>query len=97
MKPLPHASVAAPKLTNAREIVSAGYKPEVVSRTRLSNQCPIVPTVTVRSGCDHVVVYDQPTDATCVEPQSGPPDAFNLQPHIVATGSHLVRTMVISW
>jgi len=63
----------------------------------LHYQRPIVPTVTVRSGCDHVVVYDQPTDATCVEPQSGPPDAFNLQPHIVATGSHLVRTMVISW
>ena len=57
----------------------------------------IAPAVTVRSGCDHVVVYDEPADATCVEPQSGPPDAFNLQPHIVATGSDLARTMTISW
>jgi aldose 1-epimerase len=24
------------------------------------------------------VVYDEPAHATCVEPQSGPPDAFNL-------------------
>jgi aldose 1-epimerase len=30
------------------------------------------------SSCDHWVVYDQPAHATCVEPQSGPPDAFNL-------------------
>jgi len=30
------------------------------------------------SNCDHWVVYDEPAHATCVEPQSGPPDAFNL-------------------
>jgi aldose 1-epimerase len=30
------------------------------------------------SDCDHWVVYDEPAHATCVEPQSGPPDAFNL-------------------
>lgn len=56
---------------------------------------PIAPTVTVRSGCDHWVIYDQPDDATCVEPQSGPPDAFNLGPHVA--GPDLVRTMIISW
>ena len=30
------------------------------------------------SDCGHWVVYDEPAHATCVEPQSGPPDAFNL-------------------
>ncbi len=58
---------------------------------------PVAPTVTVRSGCDHVVVYDRPDDATCVEPQTGPPDAFNLHPHIVTPAASLVRTMTISW
>lgn len=33
---------------------------------------------TLTSDCNHWVVYDQPEHATCVEPQSGPPDAFNL-------------------
>lgn len=34
--------------------------------------------VQLTSSCDHLVVYDEPTHATCIEPQSGPPDAFNL-------------------
>jgi aldose 1-epimerase len=58
-------------------------------------------TVTVDSDCDHWVVYDQPHHATCVEPQSGPPDGFNaldpgactrLEPHAT-----LERTMRLSW
>jgi aldose 1-epimerase len=28
--------------------------------------------------CDHWVIYDEPAHAICVEPQTGPPDAFNL-------------------
>jgi aldose 1-epimerase len=32
------------------------------------------------SNCDHWVVYDEPAYATCIEPQSGPADAFNLHP-----------------
>jgi aldose 1-epimerase len=55
------------------------------------------PTLTITSGCDHVVVFDEPADATCVEPQSGPPDAFNLDPHLVRPGHPLTRTMSISW
>jgi aldose 1-epimerase len=55
------------------------------------------PTVTVSSDCDHWVVYDHPADATCIEPQSGPPDAFNLRPHVVTPDSGIVRTMTISW
>jgi aldose 1-epimerase len=58
---------------------------------------PVAPEVTVTSGCDHVVVFDEPSDATCVEPQSGPPDAFNLTPHVVDPATPLVRTMTISW
>ena len=69
------------------------------------NSAPVVlhydrataPEVTVASGCDHWVVFDEPADATCVEPQSGPPDAFNLTPHVVGPSSPLVRTMTISW
>ncbi len=58
---------------------------------------PIAPIVKVDSDCDHWVVFDQPSDATCIEPQSGPPDAFNLQPHVVTTDEPLARTMTISW
>lgn len=35
------------------------------------------PAIELTSGCDHWVVYDEPAHATCVEPQTGPPDAFN--------------------
>jgi aldose 1-epimerase len=33
------------------------------------------------SECDHWVVYDEREDTIGVEPQSGPPDAFNLLPN----------------
>ncbi len=57
----------------------------------------LVPEVTISSDCDHWVLYDKPDHATCVEPQSGPPDAFNLRPQIV-TGTHpLRRTMTVGW
>ncbi len=39
--------------------------------------------VTLRSDCTHWVVYDEPAHATCVEPQTGPPDAFNIAPRIL--------------
>ncbi len=57
----------------------------------------VAPAVSVTSGCDHWVVFDHFDHATCVEPQSGPPDAFNLDPHVVAPGADLVRTMTIAW
>jgi aldose 1-epimerase len=53
--------------------------------------------LTVSSDCDHLVVYDEPTHATCVEPQSGPPDAFNLRPRVLEAGERFQRTMTISW
>jgi aldose 1-epimerase len=54
--------------------------------------------VTVASDCDHWVVYDEPADATCVEPQSAPPDAFNLGGATrLDPGDLLQRTMIITW
>ena len=32
----------------------------------------------ITSPCDHWVVYDERAYATCIEPQTGPPDAFNI-------------------
>ncbi len=58
----------------------------------------IAPVVTVASpDCDHWVIYDKPTHATCVEPQSGPPDALNLQPELATSAHPLRRTMTIGW
>lgn len=34
--------------------------------------------LTIESSASHVVVYDEPEHAVCVEPQTGPPDAVNL-------------------
>lgn len=54
--------------------------------------------VAVGSDCDHWVVYDEPTHATCIEPQSGPPDAVNLgRAHVLLPGEMLQRTMTIGW
>lgn len=49
------------------------------------------------SDCNDWVVYDQPAHATCVEPQSGPPDAFNLQPQVLAPGETMERWFLIEW
>ncbi|MEO6102255.1 MAG: aldose epimerase, partial [Pseudoxanthomonas sp.] len=49
------------------------------------------------SDCTHWVVYDQPSFATCVEPQSGPPDAFNLEPSVLAPGATLQKHFLIEW
>jgi aldose 1-epimerase len=55
-------------------------------------------TLTVESDCDHWVVYDMPDHATCVEPQSGPPDAFNLgAATVLQPGELLQRVMRIRW
>jgi aldose 1-epimerase len=37
------------------------------------------------------VIYDKPVHATCVEPQSGPPDAVNTCPTVIAQGQSLSR------
>jgi aldose 1-epimerase len=51
--------------------------------------------ITVESDCDHWVIYDMPTHALCVEPQSGPPDGFTLRPQVVTATQPLRRTMTL--
>jgi len=38
------------------------------------------------SDCGLWVVYDEPDHATCIEPQTGPPDAFNIAIRRLAAG-----------
>ena len=38
------------------------------------------------SDCTRWVVYDQPDHATCIEPQTGPPNAFTIEPRILLPG-----------
>lgn len=49
------------------------------------------------SDCTHWVVYDAASSATCVEPQSGPPDAFNLEPTVLLPGATLQKRFLIEW
>lgn len=48
-------------------------------------------TLNLTSDCTDWVVYDQPAHATCIEPQSGPPDAFNIRPVILDPGQTMGR------
>ena len=45
--------------------------------------------VRITSDCRDWVVYDMPAHATCIEPQSGPPDAFSLRPNRIEPGQRL--------
>ncbi|MBD8871328.1 aldose epimerase [Rhodanobacter sp. DHB23] len=54
-------------------------------------------TLRLRSDCDHWVVYDEPSHATCVEPQTGPPDAFNLAPAVLAPGATVSAWFELEW
>lgn len=51
----------------------------------------------IRSDCSNLVVYDEPADALCIEPQTGPPDALNRAPAIVTPGAPLVAQMEWRW
>jgi aldose 1-epimerase len=53
--------------------------------------------LSLTSSCDHWVVYDQPEHALCVEPQSGPPDAFSLCPRVVEPGEPLIERFSLEW
>lgn len=48
--------------------------------------------VTLESALTDWVVYDEPPGATCVEPQTGPPDAFNIRPVVVEPGASLTAS-----
>ena len=63
-----------------------------------SRQAPVIQfennlRVEIQSDCTHWVVYDEPQHAICIEPQSGPPDGFNLEPHVITPKTPLSRYM----
>jgi len=49
------------------------------------------------SDCDHWVVYDETAHSTCVEPQTGPADAFNIAPRVLAPGQEMQAWFRIEW
>lgn len=51
--------------------------------------------IVLTSSCRHWVVYDEPEAATCVEPQTGPPDAFNIAPTVVESGRSVSTWFVL--
>ena len=57
--------------------------------------------IELTSDCSHWVVFDELPHGTCVEPQSGPPDMFNLLPaaqlDMVGPGRTLVRHFTMSF
>jgi aldose 1-epimerase len=57
----------------------------------------VAPVVTVSSDCDHWVIYDEPENSICVEPQSGPPNGLELGFELVTPQRPLTRTMRVSW
>ena len=84
------------------ELVPPGPHPWDDCFTRLGEppavlQWPGAATVTLETSCPCVVVFDQPEHAICVEPQSHPPDAFNLGPAVARPGEPLVATATWSW
>jgi aldose 1-epimerase len=50
-------------------------------------------SLVVSATVDHLVVYNAAAEGVCVEPQSGPPDAFNRDPFVVEPGAPLVVSM----
>jgi aldose 1-epimerase len=54
-------------------------------------------TLRLSSNCDHWVVYDETHHATCIEPQTGPPDAFNLAPKVLPPGETLEAWFLLEW
>jgi aldose 1-epimerase len=49
------------------------------------------------STCRYWVVYDEPSHATCVEPQSGPPNGLNHAPTVVTPEHPLTHRFTIEW
>lgn len=47
--------------------------------------------VRLDSDCSHWVVYNEPSHAICVEPQSGPPNGLNSEPLVVSPNRPLMR------
>jgi aldose 1-epimerase len=58
---------------------------------------PGVLSLELTSSCEFWVVYDEPPDTICVEPQSSPPDFVHLDPVVVWPGAPLTATMTWRW
>jgi aldose 1-epimerase len=58
---------------------------------------PGVLSLEMTSSCAYWVVYDEPADTICVEPQSSPPDFVHLDPVVVTPGQPLTATMTWRW
>ena len=53
--------------------------------------------LTIESEARDWVVYTEPPDAICVEPQTAPPDALDRDAALMEPGSPLVLTMTWRW
>jgi len=58
---------------------------------------PGVLSLEISSTCDYWVVYDEPADTICIEPQSSPPDFVHIDPAVVVPGEPLTATMTWRW
>jgi aldose 1-epimerase len=58
---------------------------------------PGVLDLDIRSDAGYLVIYDEQDPAFCVEPQTGPPDGPNTDPHTVWPGAPLSATTTWSW
>jgi aldose 1-epimerase len=54
-------------------------------------------TLSITSTFDHWVIFTEPGHALCVEPQSGPPNEFHLDPQVIGPGESLVGSMTLRW
>ncbi|HEY5852385.1 MAG TPA: aldose epimerase [Lysobacter sp.] len=53
--------------------------------------------VRLSSDCMHWVVYDAAAHASCFEPQSGPPDSFNLEPMLLTPHTSVKAWFLLEW
>lgn len=51
----------------------------------------------LKADTDHWVVYDGAAHATCVEPETGPPDAFTLAPRVLLPGQRMSLSFELAW
>lgn len=58
---------------------------------------PDVLTLEIRSSVSHWVVYDEPEEGVCVEPQTAPPDFPAIAPVTVVPGAPLRAEMTWHW
>lgn len=54
-------------------------------------------TIRLTSDCRHWVVFDETAAATCIEPQTGPADAFNLAPVRLEAGETASAWYRMEW